>query len=84
MQFPSFCKAGLSGEKQWGIEVPVFNQPETVPARYHCRRLARHTPKIMDLCLNKAMAVVGEEVARRLEHTKSEAIFLIPSAGYDA
>jgi uncharacterized protein (UPF0261 family) len=66
------------------IEVLVFNEPDTVPARYHGRRLVRHTPKITDLRLNKAeMAEVGEEVARRLQHTKSEAIFLIPTAGYD-
>jgi uncharacterized protein (UPF0261 family) len=67
------------------IEVLVFNEPETVPARYHGRTLVRHTPKITDLRLNKAeMAEVGEEVARRLQHTKSDAIFLIPTAGYDS
>jgi uncharacterized protein (UPF0261 family) len=66
------------------IEVLVFNEPETVPARYRGRRLVRHTPKITDLRLNKAeMAEVGEEVARRLRHTRSDAVFLIPTAGYD-
>jgi uncharacterized protein (UPF0261 family) len=29
------------------------------------------------------MAEVGKEVARRLQHTKEDAIFLVPTAGYD-
>lgn len=66
------------------IEVLVYNEPETVPARYQDRCLVRHTPKYTDLRLNKQeMADVGEEVARRLQNTTSDAIFLIPTAGYD-
>ena len=30
------------------------------------------------------MAEVGKEVARRLQHTRDEAIFIIPTAGYDS
>jgi uncharacterized protein (UPF0261 family) len=67
------------------IEVLVFNEPETVPAKYHGRTLVRHTPKITDLRLNKEeMAEVGEEVARRLQYTMADAIFMIPTGGYDS
>jgi uncharacterized protein (UPF0261 family) len=67
------------------IEVLVFNEPETVPERYQGRTLIRHSPQITDLRLNKGeMAEVGREVARRLGHTTDEAIFLIPTAGYDS
>ena len=30
------------------------------------------------------MAEVGQEVARRLSHTHRDAVFLVPSAGYDS
>jgi len=67
------------------IEVLVFNEPETVPARYEGRTLIRHSPQITDLRLNKEeMIEVGKEVARRLQHTKNEAVFIIPTAGYDS
>lgn len=67
------------------IEVLVFNEPETVPARYEGRTLIRHSPQITDLRLNKEeMIKVGKEVARRLQHTKDEAVFIIPTAGYDS
>ncbi len=67
------------------IEVLVFQEPETVPARYQGRTLIRHSPQITDLRLNKEeMAEVGREVARRLQHTKGEAVFLIPVAGFDS
>jgi uncharacterized protein (UPF0261 family) len=67
------------------IEVLVFNEPETVPDRYRGRTLIRHSPQITDLRLNEAeMAEVGREVARRLRHTTDEAIFMIPTAGYDS
>jgi uncharacterized protein (UPF0261 family) len=67
------------------IEVLVFNEPETVPERYQGRTLIRHSPQITDLRLNEAeMAEVGREVARRLQNTTDEAIFMIPSAGYDS
>jgi uncharacterized protein (UPF0261 family) len=67
------------------LEVLVFNEPETVPARYQGRTLIRHSPQITDLRLNKEeMAQVGQEVARRLQHTSGEAIFMIPTAGYDS
>jgi uncharacterized protein (UPF0261 family) len=67
------------------IEVLVFNEPETVPERYRGRTLIRHSPQITDLRLNKAeMAEVGREVACRLGHTTDEAVFLIPTAGYDS
>jgi len=66
------------------IEILVYNEPETVPAQYQNRRLVRHTPKYTDLRLNKEeMRAVGEEVARRLQYTTSEAVFLIPTGGYD-
>ena len=67
------------------IEVLVFNEPETVPARYRGRTLIPHSPQITDVRLNREeMAEVGREVARRLQHTKDEAIFMIPTAGYDS
>ena len=67
------------------IEVLVFNEPETVPLPYRNRTLLRHSPQITDVRLNKTeMAEVGREVARRLQHTKESAIFLVPSAGYDS
>jgi uncharacterized protein (UPF0261 family) len=67
------------------IEVLVFNEPETVPPKYKGRTLIRHSPQITDVRLNKEeMAEVGKEVARRLQHTKDEAIFMIPTAGYDS
>lgn len=67
------------------IEVLVFNEPETVPARYRDRELIRHSPQITDVRLNKEeMAVVGAEVGRRLQYTTKNAVFLIPTAGYDS
>ncbi len=67
------------------IEVLVFQEPETVPARYQGRTLIRHSPQITDLRLNKEeMAEVGKEVARRLQYTKGDAVFLIPVAGFDS
>jgi uncharacterized protein (UPF0261 family) len=67
------------------LEVLVFNEPETVPERYHGRTLIRHSPQITDLRLNEEeMAEVGRELARRLQYTKDEAIFIIPTAGYDS
>jgi len=67
------------------IEVLVFNEPETVPPPFDTRTLIRHSPMITDVRLNgEEMARVGEEVAKRLQHTTGEAIFIIPTAGYDS
>jgi uncharacterized protein (UPF0261 family) len=67
------------------LEVLVFNEPETVPERYKDRTLIRHSPQITDLRLNKEeMAEVGLEVARRLQFTHDETVFMIPTAGYDS
>jgi uncharacterized protein (UPF0261 family) len=67
------------------LEVLVFNEPETVPAKYRGRTLIPHSPQITDLRLNKEeMAEVGKEMARRLRYTKEEALFMIPTAGYDS
>ena len=67
------------------IEVLVFNEPETVPAKYKNRTLISHSPQITDVRLNAAeMAEVGREVARRLNHTKNEAVFMNPIGGYDS
>jgi uncharacterized protein (UPF0261 family) len=67
------------------IEVLVFNEPETVPPPFDTRTLIRHSPQITDVRLNgEEMARVGEEIARRLQHTTGEAIFIIPTAGYDS
>lgn len=67
------------------LEVLVFNEPETVPEKYRDRTLIRHSPQITDLRLNQAeMADVGREIARRLQNTHQDAIFLIPTAGYDS
>ncbi|MBI2194963.1 MAG: Tm-1-like ATP-binding domain-containing protein [Planctomycetes bacterium] len=67
------------------IEVLVFNEPETVPEKYRGRTLIRHSPQITDVRLNREeMAEVGREVARRLQFTRDEAVFMIPTAGYDS
>ncbi len=67
------------------IEVLVYNEPETVPSPFNTRTLIRHSPQITDVRLNgEEMAAVGKEVAGRLSHTKDEAIFMIPTAGYDS
>jgi uncharacterized protein (UPF0261 family) len=67
------------------IEVLVFNEPETVPPPFNTRTLIRHSPQITDVRLNgEEMAKVGEEIARRLKHTTDEAVFIIPTAGYDS
>jgi uncharacterized protein (UPF0261 family) len=67
------------------IEVLVYNEPETVPPPYNTRTLIRHSPQITDVRLNKEeMANVGKEVAHRLRYTQGNAIFLIPTAGYDS
>jgi uncharacterized protein (UPF0261 family) len=67
------------------IEVLVFNEPETVPPPFDTRTLIRHSPQITDVRLDgQEMAAVGREVAARLSHTKDEAIFMIPTAGYDS
>jgi len=67
------------------IEVLVFNEPETVPPPFDTRTLIRHSPQITDVRLNAdEMAQVGVEVANRLRHTKEEAYFMIPSAGFDS
>jgi len=67
------------------VEVLVFNEPETVPARYSGRRLVRHSPQITDLRLNREeMADVGREIGKRLQSTADDAVFLIPAGGYDS
>lgn len=67
------------------IEVLVYNEPETVPPPFDTRTLIRHSPQITDVRLNgEEMAAVGKEVASRLGHTKDEAVFMIPTAGYDS
>jgi len=67
------------------VEVLVFNEPHTVPEKFQGRTLVRHSPQITDLRLDvQEMADVGREVARRLQHTTSDAVFLIPVAGFDS
>jgi uncharacterized protein (UPF0261 family) len=67
------------------IEVLVYNEPETVPPPFNTRTLIRHSPQITDVRLNsEEMSAVGKEVAARLSHTKEEAIFMIPAAGFDS
>ena len=67
------------------IEVLVFNEPETVPPPFDTRTLIRHSPQITDVRLDAAeMAQVGEEIAKRLQHTTDEAVFIIPTAGFDS
>lgn len=67
------------------IEVLVFNEPETVPPPFNTRTLIRHSPKITDVRLDaEEMARVGKEIAKRLQHTSDEAVFIIPTAGYDS
>ena len=67
------------------IEVLVFNEPETVPPPFNSRTLIRHSPQITDVRLDAGeMAQVGEEVAKRLQHTSDEAVFIIPTAGFDS
>lgn len=67
------------------IEVLVYNEPETVPAPYNTRTLIRHSPQITDVRLNGTeMALVGRELARRLQTTHEPAVFMIPIAGFDS
>jgi uncharacterized protein (UPF0261 family) len=67
------------------IEVLVFNEPETVPTQYKSRTLIRHSPQITDVRLDKEeMVEVGREIVRRLQHTRENAVFLIPSLGFDS
>jgi uncharacterized protein (UPF0261 family) len=67
------------------VEVLVFNEPHTVPPKFQGRTLVRHSPKITDVRLDRdEMAAVGREVARRLAATASDAVFLIPTGGYDS
>lgn len=67
------------------VEVLVFNEPETVPPPFASRALVRHSPQITDVRLNRSeMAEVGCEVARRLAFTTDNAVFLIPTSGFDS
>ncbi|MBN2322332.1 MAG: Tm-1-like ATP-binding domain-containing protein [Spirochaetes bacterium] len=67
------------------IEVLVYNEPETVPDEFKDRTLIRHSPKITDLRLDKEeMVTVAREIARRLGHTKGEAVFMVPRRGFDS
>jgi len=67
------------------IEVLVFNEPETVPPPFNTRKLIRHSPQITDVRLNgDEMRQLGKEVVKRLSHTTGEAVFMIPTAGYDS
>ena len=67
------------------IEVLVFNEPETVPEPFCHRTLVRHSPQITDVRLNREeMADVGREMAKRLAHTKDEAVILVPTQGYES
>jgi uncharacterized protein (UPF0261 family) len=66
------------------VEVLVFGEPDTVPAVFRGRTLIRHSSQITDVRLNKAeMCAVAREIVVRLRHTKGEAIFLAPTAGFD-
>jgi uncharacterized protein (UPF0261 family) len=67
------------------IEVLVFGEPETVPSTYRGRTLICHSPQITDLRLNKAeMGAVAREIGVRLRHTQGDAVFLVPTAGFDS
>ena len=67
------------------IEVLVYGLPESVPEQYRGRTLIRHSPQITDVRLNKEeMTDVAREVASRLKHTKGDAVFMIPAAGFDS
>lgn len=67
------------------VEVLVFGEPDTVPIAYRGRTLIRHSSQITDVRLNKAeMRAVAREIVGRLRHTKQEAIFLVPTAGFDS
>ena len=67
------------------IEVLVFGEPDTVPKKFADRTLIRHSPQITDVRLNKEeMAEVADEVLRRLTTTTGNAIFIIPTKGFDS
>jgi uncharacterized protein (UPF0261 family) len=67
------------------IEVLVYNEPETVPPPFNTRTLIRHSPQITDVRLNKEeMIAVAKEVARRLQFTTGNAVFMIPNGGFDS
>src|SRR5207249_10581630 len=59
------------------VEVLVFNEPHTVPAKFQGRTLVRHSPKITDVRLNRdEMVELAREVGRRLRDTAGDAVFL--------
>ena len=67
------------------VDVLVFNEPHTVPEKYAGRTRVPHSPQITDVRLNtEEMAAVGREVASRLQHTRREAVMMIPTAGYES
>jgi uncharacterized protein (UPF0261 family) len=67
------------------VEVLVFNEPHTVPAKFRGRTLVRHSPQITDVRLQREeMAEVGREVARRLRAVRGDAVVLVPTGGYDS
>lgn len=66
------------------IEVLVFGEPESVPPPFDSRPLIRHSPQITDVRLDQQeMVAVAREVSRRLTHTQDDAVFLVPTAGFD-
>jgi uncharacterized protein (UPF0261 family) len=67
------------------IEILVFNEPHTIPARFQGRPFVRHSPQITDVRLDAAeMVEVAQELAMRLGHTQDHACFIIPTGGFDS
>ena len=60
----------------------LVNPPNTVPDRYEDHTHVFHNPVIFVPRLRSAeMVEVAREIARRLEHTRSNAVLMLPLAG---
>ena len=60
----------------------LVNPPNTVPDRYKDHKHVFHNPVIFVPRLRSAeMVEVAREIARRLEHTRSNAVLMLPLAG---
>ncbi len=59
--------------------VGLFVDPDVVPEKYRDHQYTFHSPVILSLRLkSKELIQVAEEICRRLENTKENAVFMLP------
>lgn len=59
--------------------VGLFVDPDVVPEKYRDHQYTFHSPVILSLRLkSKELVQVAEEICRRLENTKENAVFMLP------